>query len=190
MPLSVTQEDGTVIEVPTPEEAKALQDQLAESQARITKLENKDYNFRRLEEMTEAEKEKLTTQEIILQKKAEELDATQKNFTQQMRTDLKNDAFDKYVGDDEDLKKKVEFNLSRFKDFEEAKTRDQIETLVKESVLLSTGGRRTNPLSAAMSTSGSVPFTPSTSSSKVSDDVLEVARMMGISADDFKKYSK
>ena len=104
MPLSVTQEDGTVIEVPTPEEAKALQDQLAESQARITKLENKDYNFRRLEEMTEAEKEKLTTQEIILQKKAEELDATQKNFTQQMRTDLKNDAFDKYVGDDEDLK--------------------------------------------------------------------------------------
>jgi hypothetical protein len=181
MPLEVYDVDGNPIEgVLAPEEVQEIKDKLA-------KLENKDFNFRRLEQMTEEEKGKLTSAEIAYNKKISELEDKEKNFTEKFIGDIKKDALDKFVGDDEDLRKKVEHHMSRIKDSETAQSRAEIEQLVNEALLLSTGGRARNPINAALNVSGDAPVRAK--SNKLSDDARELASKLGLNDEDLKKFN-
>lgn len=172
--------DGEAIEgVLPPEEAKTLQETLAETKAKLEKLENKDFNFRKLEQMTEEEKAKLTATELSLKQQQEKLEADQKNFFETSITETKNDVLDGLVGDDAELRKKVELNYARLKDSESAKSRSEVKKLMEEAYVLSVGTRSTNPINAAFNRSGSAPVARS-SSGKLSADAMEVGRKLGL----------
>jgi len=175
--------DGEAIEgLLPPEEAKTILETLAETKAKLEKLENKDFNFRKLEQMTEEERNKLSATELSLKQQQEKLEADQKNFTESFANEVKNDVLDGLVGEDAELRKKVELNFSRLKDSENAKTRTEISKLMQEAYTLSVGasGRSHNPINAAFNKSGSAPAR-SAGSEKLSADAIEVGRKMGLS---------
>ena len=173
--------DGDPIEgVLPPEEITTLQQQLVETNEKLSKLENKDFNFRKLEQMTDDEKSKLSATELSLKQKAEELEAQQKDFSTSFINDIKNDVLEKIVGDDADLRAKVELNYNRLKDTDSAKTRGDIDKLMREAYTLSIGNKGTNQLNAAFNATGSAPV-KAANSGKLSDDAIAVGRKMGLS---------
>lgn len=188
MSLEVYDADGNQVEgVLSPEEATALQSQIEETKEKLTKLENKDFNFRRLEQMTEEEKDKLSAAELSLKQQQEALEAEQKSFKESFVGDIKKDTLEKFVGEDEELLKKVEFHMARFPESKTAQSRSEIEGLVKDAMLLATGGRSSNPLNAAMNASGSAPAR--VQKEKLSDEAMNMASKFGLTAEDIEKYS-
>lgn len=184
MPFEAFDNDGNPIEgVLPPEEVKSLQQQLEETNEKLSKLENKDFNFRRLEEMTEAEKEKLSAAELALKKQQEELEEKQRSFETTFVTDIKNDLLNDMAGDDEELRKKIEANYNRLSDSANAKSRDQIRALLNDAYAMSAGKVFVNPVLNANNTSGSSPI----KGSKPSGNVLEVGKMLGLSEEDLAK---
>jgi len=181
--------DGNPIDgVVSPDEAKTLQAQFEETKLKLEKLENKEFNFKKLRDMTEAETAKLTATELSLKKQQEELEEKQRTFESSFITDIKHDVLSNIVGDDEELKKKVELNYARLKDSESAKSRSEIEKLMKEALTLSVGIRGTNSLNSAINKTGDAPKTQS--STKLSDEALAIGKMLGITPEDIEKYGK
>lgn len=173
--------EGELIEgILPPEEAKTLQETLEETKAKLEKLENKDFNFRKLEQMTAEERSKLTATELALKQQQEKLEADQRNFFETSIAEVKNDVLDGLVGDDVELRKKVELNYARLKDSESAKSRSEIKKLMEEAYTLSVGTRGANPINAAFNRSGASPVAKS-SDGKLSADAIEVGRKMGLS---------
>jgi len=188
MPIEAYDADGNLVEgLLAPEEALALSAQLEETKVKLSKLENKEFNFRKLEQMTEEERSKLSATELGLKKKEEEIDQKVKDLENNFVTGIKDDIFGQLIGDDDELKKKAEHHFSRLPESKTARSRAEIESLVRESILLSTGGRSRNPLTAAMGQNGSGISIPA--SKAVSEDVLDMANKMGISKEDLEKYA-
>lgn len=188
MAIEVYDVDGNPVEgVLGAEEAAEVQKSLEETKEKLTKLENKDFNFRRLEQMTEAEKEKLTVTELALKEQQEKLEADQVAFQAGFVGDIKKDILDSRIGDDEELRKKVEHHYARFPEAKDAKTRSEIESLIDDAMTLSTGSRVRNPLTAAMGHSGDAP-TPS-KPGVITDELAAMGSKMGISKEDIEKYS-
>jgi hypothetical protein len=193
MPIEVYDVDGNPVEGLVPltqvEEAKAeLQAKLDETNASLAKLQNKDFNFRKLEQMTEEEKNKLSATELSLKQQQEKLEEDQKAFITSSVSDIKTDAISRLAGDDEELKKKIEYNFARLKDADTAKSRQEISSLMQEAYTLSTGSSRMpNPINAAVNHSGAGPaFVPGT---PISADAMSVGKSLGLSEEDIKKYS-
>lgn len=183
MAIEVFNADWDKVEgVLDPEEAKALQDQLNETTEKLKKLENKDFNFRRLESMTEEEKAKLTDIELGLKKKQEELENQQKEMESTFVGDVKWDLINSLVGDDEELRKKVELNYSRIKDSDKAKSRAEIKAILDDAYVMSVGIKGKNPITSAVNASGA----PSVKSEKLSDDVVGLGKKLGLSDEDLK----
>jgi hypothetical protein len=174
--------DGNPIEgLVAPEEVKIIQDKLS-------KLENKDLNFRKLESMTEDEKNKLTAVELSLKQQAEDLDTKQKTFEIGFVSDIKNDLLESISNGDEELKKKIELNYARLKGADEVKTRSEISELMRDAYKLSVQHPSSNSLNRAVNFTGQSPA--KSSSSDISNDVIVAGKMMGLSDEDFKKYNK
>lgn len=191
MPLEVYNADGELVEgVLSQEEVDAavaaktaeLQAEIEEKNVKLTKLENKDFNFKRLENMTEAEREKLSATELALKQEQEALQTKQAEFQQGFVADIKNDVLDTLVGDDKELREKVEYNYNRLKDSEKATKRSEIKPLLEEALALSVGIKSGNPLTKAMNASGSAP----SKSTKVSQDLVDFAKNFGVNAEDFE----
>lgn len=192
MPLEVYNAEGEPVEgVLTQAEADAAiaakeaewKVTLDETTEKLTKLENKDFNFKRLENMTEAEREKLSATELALKKDQEALQNQQSEFQKGFVSDIKNDVLDTLIGDDAELRAKVEANYARLKDSETASKRSEIKPLMEEALALSIGVKSGNPLSRAMNASGSA---PAKSDSKVSPELVAFGKNFGVSAEDFE----
>lgn len=182
--------DGNVIEgIVPPEEVKTLQEKLTENEQKLqeaaeklSKLENKDFNFRKLEAMTEEEKSKLTASELALKKQQEELEEKQRQFETGFVSDIKNDLLNSLVGDDEEMRKKIELKYNQIKDSDKAKSRSEIKTLLDDAYAMAVGVKGRNPLNSAINSSGSSPI----SHSKPSDDIISIGKKMGLTDDDLK----
>lgn len=192
MPLEVYNAEGEPVEgVLTQAEADAAiaakeaewKTTLDETTEKLAKLENKDFNFKRLENMTEAEREKLSATELALKKDQEALQNQQSEFQKGFVSDIKNDVLDTLIGDDAELRAKVEANYARLKDSETASKRSEIKPLMEEALALSIGIKSGNPLRSAMNASGSA---PTKSDSKVSPELVAFGKNFGVSAEDFE----
>lgn len=91
-------------------------------------------------EMNQEEKEKLTEQEKQLMQQAEELEEKQKQFEKEQEERLKkevnarkNRAFKDLVGEDEELREKLEHHYGRIKDSEEATTEEEIRAVANDA---------------------------------------------------------
>lgn len=188
MAFEVFNADGELVEgVLPPEEIKTLQEQLEETNQKLSKLEKKDFDYKRLENLTEAEKEKLSAVELELKKKAEELEDKQKQFSNTFISEVKNDLLESLVGDDEELRKKVAFNFERIKDSEKAQSREEIKSLLRDAYAMSVGSNVRNPLNIANNKVGSG---DSFVNKKIDGDLAELSKKMGISQEDLEKYGK
>ena len=175
--------DGEPIEgVLPPEEIKTLQQQLVETNEKLSKLENKDFNFRKLEQMTEEEKSKLSATELLLKKQQEELEEKQNSFITNTVSEIKNDVLESLAGDDADLKAKIELNFNRLKDSDNAKTRKEIKDLMSEAYSMSIGSRPHNPVFSAHNAGGN----PVIKTEKTSSDFVDFAKKFGVSEEELK----
>lgn len=190
MPKTLYDEQGNAIEnVWLPDEVKPLQEktstveqELNDTKEKLAKLSNKDFNFRRLEEMTEAERAKLSATEIELKKRQEALEEQQSSFTKQVIESHKTDALAVLAGDDEELRKKITLNFERIKD--DATTKEEIFKKMKDAYKLTNEATNFNPIASAM---GHIGVPPRKENNKpVSDDLKDLAAKMGIKADELK----
>lgn len=180
--------DGDPIEgVLPPEEIKSLQEKLEETNAKLEKLENKDFNFKKFRDMTDAEKEKLSATEIELKRRSEELEEKQQQLSSTFVKDVKNDLLESLVGDDEELRKKVELNYARIKDSESAQSRAEIKQLLKDAYSMSVGVKTVNPLGTAVNKTGGV---GKSADKKIDGDLADMSKKLGISEEDLEKYGK
>lgn len=186
--------DGNPVEgVLPPEEAKTLTESVAqkdkeaqELKEKLAKLENKDYNFKKLRDMTDEEVEKLSVVEKNLIERSEKLEEETRSWTQRQIDSHKADALAVLVGDDSELQKKVEFHYGRISD--PAVTREEIAKKMREAYLLATGGSRQviDPINRAASYSSNVPAN-NRKSSEFTQDQRDLAAKLGITDEDLKK---
>lgn len=104
------QEARAAVEAAQKAEAKAkeLETQLSQTREQLGKLQNKDLNFRRLEQMTEAEKEKLTATEKQLMQQAEQLEAKTKELEGNTLAFHRRNAISLAARGNEDVAKELE----------------------------------------------------------------------------------
>lgn len=187
-------EEGNLVEgAMTPEEAKKLQEEkeaatkeVTEIKDKLSKLENKDFNFKKLREMNEKEKEKLTAQEMELLQRQEKLEEDQKSFVQSQISSYKNDALAVVAGDNEELRKKILFHYNRIKD--EAVSREDVFKKIREAATLAREENKIlNPINSAMNFQGNPPSKQDKPESEYSK---EMRGHWNISDEDQEKYGK
>jgi hypothetical protein len=115
-------------------EAEAIKADKERLEQENLKLKNKDTNFKRLRDMTEAERDLLTEQEIALKKKSEELDDRLAGHEKSVRDDWQNNAIERYARGDEAKAKKIKEALSELSG--EATDRPSIEARVAKAAKL------------------------------------------------------
>lgn len=185
--------DGNLIEgVVPPEEVKTLQNKLGENEQKLeetakklSKLENKDFNFRKLEAMTAEEKEKLTASELSLKQQQEDLENKQQEMHKSFVTDIKSDILDSIAGEDKELREKIELKYSQIKDSDSAKSKAEIKSLMEDAHAMAVGVQNKNPLTSALNSSGG--GDGPISKTKPNDDALSVGKKLGLSDEDLEK---
>jgi chromosome segregation ATPase len=151
---------------------------------KLSKLENKEFNFKALRDMTEEEKGKLSAMELQLKQQQEKHDEEIKNIKQTFIGNAKEEVLNKLAGQNEEVRKKVleAYDSLNLKDESKA----DIEARMKAAYKLAVGSDIGTNLS--YSSEGVAPIP-----NKVSDvkpEVKELGKNLGLSDEDFKKYSK
>jgi ABC-type phosphate transport system auxiliary subunit len=165
---------------------KTKEEEVSAINEKLSKLENKDFNFKSLRDLTEEQRAKLSATETILMEQAEkhkeELDALKTKINSSWEDKILTDI----AGSDEELKKKVrdEYkNLNMPND-----TEQDIKLRYEKAYLLASGGKPETNLNFSSDSGGLPPVQQSVG--KISNDVKELGKNLGLSEEDFKKYSK
>lgn len=190
--MKVKQEDGTEIEVFTADEVAAqnatavkeaedAKKALAEANEALAKANDKDANFKALREQKEA-----------AEKKATESEEKVKNLTSAVLTELSmrqiNDRIKVLAGGDDELEKKIKFNLDRIKTT--GGTPDELEKNLADALILS-GVSKSSALGGAISSvGGPITVKPFAGEKGLKPELMEVAGKFGITAEDVEKFGK
>jgi len=153
------------------EELKGLVTKLTESVAekdKIIETKNGDIvgarkQYKKLSEMTEAEKEALSTKEIELQQRQEALEAEQEAFRkeqQEIRQKEVNARWDqaikKRVGENAEHAEQLRNHMKSFVDHDKAITEEEISSLADKGLNLF-GDAKPNPINQAINANGNAP---------------------------------
>lgn len=180
----------------TADEAKAIQDkattvttELEDVKVKLSKLENKDMNFKKLRELSDDERKQLSAKEIELMKRQESLEEATKGFVSTQVNSYKDDALATLAGDNEELRKKTLGHYDRIKD--EATSREDIRrkmrdafTLAKQEVVSGI-----DPFATAMGYTGGQAPNAKPNQGEYSADQKDLASKLGLSDEDLKKFS-
>ena len=141
-------------------------------------LRSKEYNFKKLRDMTEAEKEKLTDKELELQKRQEALEDQQAQHSKAIKDDWRNSAIDRYSRGDKDKAEKIREAL---KDLAGEETdRLSIETRVSKAARLIKEDKEIDHVGTAFnSMSGEPPEKPEEKDFADTEEGQAKARSMG-----------
>jgi hypothetical protein len=186
MPKNLYDEEGNLVEnAYLPDEVKELESnkakyetEIGEYKSKLSKMENKDYNFKKLRDMTEEEVKKLSAQEMEYKTRLESIEEKERGFVEKTINSYKDNAFNQYAGEDEELKKKIQFHYDRIKD--DATTQEEINTKTEEAYLLATKHTRPNPIHQAVNLTGSAPMRPKSKSYADTDDGRGLAEELGM----------
>lgn len=196
MPTVLYDAEGNEKQVPTEDEIKAMvsekETELTTVKEKLAKLENKEFNFKRLKDMTDAEKEKLSGIELDLKQKQEKLEEDQKAFIEDQVKERKEYAFTSLAGDDKDLRAKLEFHFKRLDPDKPATTQEAIMARAREAYTLATGNsvQTRSQLSGAMGLQGTGMKAKAQNDITADPEAMELAAKMGVSKEDIEKYSK
>lgn len=115
-------------------EVTKLTEDLNKAQEALAKFENKDLNFGELRKQKEAAEDKV-------KKLAEDIDTkignAKKEILEGVTKDHYNDTLKSLAGDDEELKKKIEFQYKRLTD--PASTKEEVTKKITDAYILATG---------------------------------------------------
>lgn len=143
--------------------------------------------YKKLSELSEAEKAAMSEKEIELQKRQEEVDnrleemkKQQEELHQKEVEARKSAAVRKLVGEDAELQKKVLENFGRLKDVDAASTEEEI-TAHMTTAFNMLGEERPDPVRSAVSGSGDNPAAPSGTQFAETTAGKEVASALGLS---------
>uniref|UniRef100_A0A6M3IP54 Uncharacterized protein n=1 Tax=viral metagenome TaxID=1070528 RepID=A0A6M3IP54_9ZZZZ len=163
------------------EEAKKA---LEQTRLKLEKLENKDFNFKRLRDMSKDEKDKLTATEMELKQKAEQLEENQYKFTEQLQNSYKNEAMAVLVGNDKDLQKKVLYNYNKLNSPDG--TKEEVFSKMRDAYnMLGASNNSINPVNAAATHHG-----PPSGFKQAGGTVdAGLAKNLGITEEELKKHN-
>lgn len=171
----------------TQEELKQRDEQIAQLTKELAGLKNKEFNFKRLRDMTEIEKEQLSGREKDIMARQEKLEEEQTTFRERVIAQNKNDVFAVLAGNDDELLKQIEFHYARLP--EEAVTKDEIAKKAKDAYLLANSGRGSSGASEQLArVMGS--YTPPNATRQnegYTESQLALAKAFGITDEELKK---
>ena len=175
-----------------PDLAKQIEEkdaELADVKDQLLKLQNKDHNFKKLRDMTDEERDKLTDRETELMQRQDKLEEDQSQWSDKLITGHKDDALNVLVGNDEELRKKAEFHYKRIID--EATTKQEVADKMREAVLLAKGGENmgVDSISRAAGYHSGRGITDTGDKTKLSSEGKGLASRLGINDDDLKKHN-
>lgn len=200
-------EDGTEVEVFSPEEIEAQKqeaieaykaenpdksDELAEAQEKarvaeeaLEKAKGKDLNFDNLRKAKEVAEKKV---EDILAGVDDKINTVKKEVLEGVMKDHYNDTIKALAGEDVELLKKIEFNYKRLGDV--VSTKQEMDKKLQDAWALSTK-QETDGVNMSVFSSGGVSrLNIKSQDKKFTADEEVVASKFGISKEDIKKYSK
>lgn len=119
-------------------EIKAKDAAIAERDSKLAGYVDKEFNFKKLREMTDAEKNALSAKEKEILQRQELLETETKSFKEGQIKTHQDDALAVLAGDDEEMRKKILHHYGRIQG--EAVTRDQIQSKMREAALLAGAG--------------------------------------------------
>lgn len=161
---------------------ESVQKDLDDTKVALSKLQNKDFNFRKLEELNDEERKKLSAQELELMQRQEKLEKEQEDFRKQSeeaivkrKVETETKLFKKYIGNDKELGEKVKFHYDRLTD--KAETEDEIEKKLQDALRLARPELKVDPLTAAITSSGSY---PSNAQKELSEDQKDLAKKLNL----------
>jgi hypothetical protein len=192
MPKVLYDAEGNEVQVPTDEEIQqttAEKDkQIGELDEKLKKLENKDFNFKRLKDMTDAEREILSVQERGIKQQQEDLQDEIRQFKETQVGEYKNYALSTLAGDDKELRAKMELHFGRLDPDKPAVTQNAIMDRMREAYTLATGGSSNAPsaLGMAMGMSGTG-GKQKPSEGELTQDQKDLAGRFGLTDEDLKK---
>ena len=188
----VINNDGVEVEVFTSEELQAQKDAVLEeskkeldaSQAelraaneKLGKLESKDLNFAKLREQKEDAESRV---EKIAKDMEEKLNLTKKEILEGVSKDYFNETLGGLSGDDEELKKKIEFEYNRLND--PVNTKEDISKKLRDAYALATRVEDAGAFSAATVSSGGAARPRFKQAGSFTDDEKTFAKKLGASA--------
>ena len=180
----------------TVDEVKAIQDkaeaaskELEDARIKLTKLESKDMNFKKLREMTETERKQLSTKEIELMQRQEDLESKTQGFVETQISTHKDEALAVLAGDNKDLREKTLFHYERIKD--EAVSREDIRRKMRDAFRLAQDSvvSGNDPFATAMGYTGGQAPNAKPADGDLSADQKDLTKKLGLSEDDLKKYN-
>lgn len=161
------------------EELASTQKELEETREKLGKLENKDFNFKRLRDLDKEKQAKLTEAEKALMLKAEELENNQKSFTDKLITSYQDEAIAVLVGNDEKLRKKVLHNYSRIKG--DAVTKEEVNSKMRDAFnMTGVGSQAPSAISSINSLSGSAPNPNPSGDTKLDEGQKDLGKKLGL----------
>ena len=134
----------------------AKEEELKVAQEKLEKLENKDLNFKKLRDMSEAEKEKFTANELEHKSEVEKLQEEISGFKSSYHTNMFDKQIKALVGTDEKLKLKVE---EEYKTIQmPSDTEIQVSEKLKRAYIMATGNSPSiDPYTATAGSLGGLP---------------------------------
>jgi len=198
MPETIKLEDGTEREVPTEDEYKDLtekaqqvetvQEELNNTKNELSKLQNKDFNFKKLRDLTEEQRSKLSDYERTLMEQQEKQQEELEQQKKMVVDSWKSEALAEVAGSDEETKQKVMAAYDRLKD--DANDRESIKKKMDDAAKIA--GVNTlqdyNPITAANSagTGGGQPGKVEPQGKPIDKDF---ASKFGVTEEDINKYN-
>lgn len=155
------------------EEADALQAELVKANEALKKLQDKDLNFGNLRAQKETAEKKI---DDLVKQIDDKIGAAKKEVLEGVLQDHYADILKSLSGDDEELKKKVEFQYKRLND--PTGTKDQVTKKLTDAWALATKTEAPNALNASVISSGGVSRPNITSDKKFTPEEKEFAKKM------------
>jgi len=158
---------------------------LEENQSKLEKLEKKDFDYKKLRDMTDDEKAKYSAAEMALRERQEALEEDQQSFRDGFVKSIKDDVIKSLAGDDDELAKKMEINYGRIKDSENASSREDISRLMSDAYGMSADIKSGSPLNKAVNSVGNAPIAKS--DGPLTPELKDFGKKFGLTDEDMGK---
>ena len=163
-------------------ELAELQEKVRETEEKLAKVGDKDYNFKALEKSKNDAEKKL---EDFTRGIDEKINTVKREVLEGVMQDHKNDTLKALSGGDAELEKKIEFHYKRLGDV--ASTKTEISNKLKDAWVLATT-KEPDGMNASIYGSGNVGrININSQSSKFSAEEKELGAKFGLNEADFKK---
>lgn len=166
------------------EELTELQQQLEEKTAELEKFKTKDLNFGNLRKQKEDVEKKIGE---IEKQVDEKINIVKKEVLEGVMREHYNDTLKALAGDDDEVRKKIEFHYKRLGDA--AGTKLEVANKLRDAYILATRVEEVDALTTSVISSGGVGrINPGTKQQSFSPDEKDLAKKFGLNEEDIKKY--